>query len=61
MLFFEMAEILRRTVWAVFRIEWECVVKVHRLSHDTRALMESEEPDEMEMQPLETAGRGVDD
>ena len=36
-------------------------LKVHRLSHDTRALMESEEPDEMEMQPLEAAGRGVDD
>jgi len=28
MLFFELIEILRRTVWAVFRIEWEVIVKV---------------------------------
>ena len=28
MLFFECVEILRRTVWAVFRIEWEVVAKV---------------------------------
>ena len=28
MLFFEAVEIVRRTVWAVFRIEWEVVAKV---------------------------------
>ena len=28
MLFFESVEILRRTVWAIFRIEWEVVAKV---------------------------------
>jgi len=28
MLFFECVEILRRTVWAVFRIEWEVIAKV---------------------------------
>jgi len=28
MLFFELVEILRRTVWAVFRIEWEVIAKV---------------------------------
>jgi len=30
MFFFEVVEICRRTVWAIFRIEWEVVVKVHR-------------------------------
>jgi len=29
MFFFEAIELLRRTVWAVFRIEWEVVVKVY--------------------------------
>jgi len=33
MFFFEAVEILRRTVWAIFRIEWEVVVKVHRASY----------------------------
>lgn len=28
MFFLEAVEILRRTVWAIFRIEWEVVVKV---------------------------------
>ena len=30
MFFFEVVELLRRTVWAMFRIEWEVIVKVHR-------------------------------
>lgn len=38
MLFFELIEILRRTVWAVFRIEWEVIVKVYNASYDTLAL-----------------------
>jgi len=29
MFFFEVVELARRTVWAVFRIEWEVIVKVH--------------------------------
>ena len=33
MFFFEAVEIVRRTVWAIFRIEWEVVVKVHRASY----------------------------
>jgi len=28
MFFFEVVEIVRRTVWAIFRIEWEVVSKV---------------------------------
>ena len=28
MFFFEVVEIVRRTVWAIFRIEWEYIVKV---------------------------------
>ena len=33
MFFFEAVEILRRTVWAIFRIEWEVVVKVYSSSY----------------------------
>jgi hypothetical protein len=29
MFFMQVVEVARRTVWAVFRIEWEVVVKVH--------------------------------
>ena len=31
MFFFEFIEIIRRHVWAVFRIEWEVVVKARAL------------------------------
>ena len=31
MLFFEAVEVGRRTVWAIFRIEWEVIVKVRRV------------------------------
>ena len=34
MLFFEVVEIFRRTVWAIFRIEWEVVTKVVTWKHD---------------------------
>ena len=33
MFFLEAVEIVRRTVWAIFRIEWEVVVKVHNASY----------------------------
>lgn len=33
MFFFEVVELLRRTVWAVFRIEWEVVCKVYNSSY----------------------------
>ena len=46
MFFFEFIEIIRRTVWAVFRIEWEVVVKVwrsitlaHRLAGSTSRIL----------------------
>ena len=29
MFFFEVVEMIRRTVWAVFRVEWEMVAKVY--------------------------------
>ena len=38
MFFFEMAEVARRTAWAVFRIEWEVVCKVWTKSEETVAL-----------------------
>ena len=33
MFFFEVIEIFRRTVWAVFRIEWEVVTKIYWPAH----------------------------
>ena len=51
MLFFECVEILRRHVWAVFRIEWEVIAKVIYPSGDYVGLHSVEE------QPSE----GIDD
>ena len=48
MLFFESVEILRRTVWAIFRIEWEVVAKVLYPSGQYQALTEREEDEEDE-------------
>jgi len=38
MFFLEAVEILRRTVWAIFRIEWEVVVKVYNASYSNLPL-----------------------
>ena len=38
MFLLESVEILRRTVWAIFRIEWEVVVKVYNASYVTLPL-----------------------
>ena len=47
MLFFEVVEIFRRTVWAIFRIEWEVVTKVVYAKHDAgHPLVEKGSPDE---------------
>ena len=50
MFFLELAEVVRRTVWAVFRIEWEMVAKGHTR---TLASESSDDLDNEEMQPLE--------
>lgn len=60
MFFFEFMEILRRTVWAVFRIEWEVIVKDRRFlsvssSDSKRHSPEASDADdvyEAEMVPL---------
>ena len=47
MLFFEVVEIFRRTVWAIFRIEWEVVTKVVYAKGDAgHPLVEKGSPDD---------------
>ena len=42
MFFFEVVEVVRRTVWAVFRIEWEVICKVWRIGqHENEELRPS--------------------
>ena len=54
----EVLEIARRTVWAVFRIEWELVHK----GHARAAASESDDLDAEELQPLgEAHSKHLDD
>ena len=45
--FLEAVEILRRTVWAIFRIEWEYIVKVLPASYVQVPLTSQATPDSM--------------
>ena len=47
MFFLEAVEILRRTVWAIFRIEWEYIVKVLPQSYAQVPLTGQPTPDSM--------------
>ena len=63
MFFFEIVEVLRRTVWAVFRIEWEVVCKVYNSSYGRPAGIRaiesgSSEGDLDEVLPLGAANSG---
>ena len=53
MFFLEAVEILRRTVWAVFRIEWEMVAKGH-----TRTLATGSD-DDFEAEEMQLLGGGA--
>ena len=58
MFFFECIEILRRTVWAVFRIEWEVVVKLFHAGHGGGARGADDDDDGAEeTQPLASVVR----
>jgi len=61
MFFFETIEVFRRTVWAVFRIEWEVVVKVYNSSPETKQLTASDGETGDEMQPLDAFRKDIDD
>ena len=52
MFFLELAEVARRTVWAVFRIEWEMVAKGH-----TRTLAAGSD-DDLESEEMQLLGGG---
>eukprot|EP00965_Chrysotila_dentata_P115163 3807359-Pleurochrysis_carterae.AAC.1 len=54
MFFFEVIEVFRRTVWAVFRIEWEVIVKVYSTAQETKHLT-SGDSEASEEQGLEAA------
>lgn len=53
MFFFEVIEILRRTVWAVFRIEWEVITKVHNSSQEAKLLTSGDSEGSEEMKDIE--------
>ena len=56
----QLLEIARRTVWAVFRIEWELVHK--GLGHARAAASEADDLDAEELQPLgEAHSKHLDD
>lgn len=66
MFFFEVIEISRRTMWAVFRIEWEVVVKVYHASYSSLPTMnpganEDESAANDETQPLASVAREAED
>jgi len=50
MFFFEVVEMLRRTVWAVFRVEWEMVAKIY--FKDPTQIPGAASDEEEEMEPL---------